>query len=517
MAESGSPQFVIARSVTCVASGLMCLLMALILLEAHIRLPLMYNDYERTSSNYKWSANWILISQSLGVALGTIAPLLRWFNVARLKSTKIGHKSFRDELKVEAYWTLKLKHWRDSPLPLKTRHHKFRKNLHDGKRLLLNFCTGVQILMVRASKVVLLVSAVIVKGLMFCFSKESLDNSSTEFESRGEMEMDLSRYVLRLEGEAELPERTLQNICNDVDKLIRLGKKKQSKNLTKLLQKSINFNGVREFDSREVQSLIDSQLEPPNCWSLPVVTLTCIAISLPNIADHMSDQLLSAVSEGLYFAKLIEKCLDSNGDLTSIRKAADVVWVEVELYRKWLDKDLQTAGRIHKEMLQKLSDTAEKTVKNFKNNTNNFLVQDPLNWPVKVIAANSMYRITQTILLTKNDDHPQTDKEMFERLYIMISDILAACLTNLARVISFKGYSSAIKDREQSACQAALLLGESEEILEILHQRQLPTLDPDKAATIQGWRAFMEQDIENPVASVSPAFPQTVGGHACLY
>ncbi|KAK6123505.1 hypothetical protein DH2020_042742 [Rehmannia glutinosa] len=435
MAESGSPQFVIARSVTCVTSGMMCLLTALTLLEARIRSPLVYKTARRTYCNYKWSINWILVIQSIGVAIGTIAPLLRWFNAAIFKSSKIGHKSFKDEFKVEAYWTQTLKHWRDSPLPLKIGHHKFRKVVHDAKRLLLNFCIGVQILIVLANKLVLLISAIFVKGVMFCFCDIKYLEASDSDESDGSM--DFSRYVLLLEGEAELSKRTLKNICNEVDKLIQI-----------------------------------------------VVTLTSIAISLPNITDCKSNKLLSAVSEGLYFAKLIEKNVEKNGELVSIRNAADVVWVGLELYRKWQDKDLQTAGlkgKTHKETLQKLSDIAEKTVTNFMTDTNNFLVQDPLNWPVKVIAANSMYRITQTILLADKDDHLQTDEELFERLSIMISDILAACLTNLARVIIFKCHNCSINDRERSMRQAAVILGESEEIIEILEQRELPSLDPEKS------------------------------------
>ncbi|GFQ07854.1 hypothetical protein PHJA_002929400 [Phtheirospermum japonicum] len=474
MSESGSPQFVIARSVTCVSSGVMCLLLALTLLVAHIRRPFLYRGLSNKTSSYKWSTNRILGIQTIGVALGTIAPLLRWFTAAHFKSTMIGHKSFRGEFKVEDYWTQSLKHWRGSMLTIKTRHHKFRKFLHDAKRSLLNLCIGVQILIVLSSKLLLVISA---KSL------KELDDT------RG---FDSSRYVLLLEGEAELPKWTLRNICNEMDELIRMGKKKQSKNLIKLLQKSVNFNGVREFDS-----------EPPNCWSLPVVTLTSIAISLPNITHHKSDELLTAASEGIYFAKLLEKTLDSNGNLERIRDAADVAWVGVELYREWQGKDLREAGRTHKETLQRLSDIAEKTFTNFTTGTNNFLVQDPLNWPAKVIAANSMYRITQTILLAHDDDHPLTDEEMFERLSVMISDILAACLTNLPRVIMLKCHSNAIKEREKSIRQAAVLLGESEEILETLQQREVPNLDPERAASMEGWRAFfMEVDNENPVASV---------------
>ncbi|KAK6117946.1 hypothetical protein DH2020_048309 [Rehmannia glutinosa] len=472
MAESGSPQFVMARSVTCIISGVVCLLMALTLLEAQIRLPSVFKGY-KVSSNYKWSVKWILVVQSIGVALGSIAPLLRWFNVAYFKSSSIGRKRFRDELRVEAYWTQRLEHWRDSPLPLKIGYHKFRKLLHDAKRLLLNFCIVVQILIVVVSKLVLLMSATFVKGLMFCFMKARDSKASDDLE-------DFSRYVLLLEGEAELPKRTLKNISNEVDKLIQIGKKKQSDNLIELLKKSVNFNGAREFDSNEIRSL-HSQ-EPPNCWSLPVVTLTSIAISLPDITDDKSNRLLSAVSEGLYFAKLIEKSLDRNGDLTSVCHTADVVWVGVELYRKWQDKDITSLkSKTHKETLRKLSSIAEKTVKNFTTETKDFLLQDPLNWPVKVIAANSMYRITQTILLAE-----KTDEELFERLSVMISDILAACLTNLVRVVTLKCHSCSIKERERNVRQAALLLGESEKILEILQQREVRTWIRKKHVILKG-------------------------------
>ncbi|KAK6163960.1 hypothetical protein DH2020_000824 [Rehmannia glutinosa] len=209
--------------------------------KSEIRMHLVYKGVKQTSSSYKWSIDWILVLQSIGVALGTNAPLLRW--------------------------------------------------------------------------------------------------------------------------EVELPEKTLTNICSEVDKIIEIGKKKRPKNLIEILHKSVNFNGVKEFDINEVESL-NSQ-EPPNNWSLPVVTLTSIAISLPNITDHESNQLWTALSEGLYFAKLIEKSLDRKRDLTIIWHAADVIWVGVELYRIWQDKDLK--GRTYKEMLQKLSDIAEKTFRNFTN------------------------------------------------------------------------------------------------------------------------------------------------------
>ncbi|KAK4383056.1 hypothetical protein Sango_2813400 [Sesamum angolense] len=512
MAETGSPQFVVGRSVTCVASGGMCLLVAIILLEALIRVPLLYRFPPKISSNYKWSINWIFVIQSIGVAFGSVAPLLRWFTVVQFKSSKLHHKSFKEEFKVEMYWTQRLVDWRDSPLRLQIRHHKCRKLVHDAKRLLLNICIAVQIVIVLTSKLVLFISAPCVNGILFCFHHIKKLKACDPLESRAGTELDFSHYVLLVEGEPGLRDKILTNICNEADKLIQKGKKQQPKSVIKLLQRSVNFNGVKEFDRVEIRSLHSQEL--PNCWSLPVVTLTSIATSLPNIENYKVKELLRAVSEGLCFVKLIEKTLDTNGELESCRNTADVVWVEVELYKKWQDKDLQITspkGRTHKVMLQSLSSTSEKTVRDFIDGRDDVVMQNPLNWPVKVIAANSMYRITQTILLAHKDDDQLTDEQLFELLSIMISDIIAACLTNLARVITLKCHRNVIKERERSIRQAALLLGESEEILEILQQREIPSMEPGKAANIEEWRAYIEASTS--ASGNNTTHPQSNGEH----
>lgn len=200
--------------------------MAIILIEAHIRMLLICRGDSLISSSYDWSVTWILIIQSVGVAVGAIAPLLRWFLVARFKSSKIGDKSFGDEVMVEAHWTQMLVQWRDIPLPLQIGDQKLRKFLHDAKRLFIHFCIGVQIVIVVISKLVLLISSTYVKGLkdlMACGSKKSVETSEQESTSR--RELDYSAYVLLLEGEVELPKKTLSNICNEVDELIQEGKK----------------------------------------------------------------------------------------------------------------------------------------------------------------------------------------------------------------------------------------------------------------------------------------------------
>ncbi|XP_073121355.1 uncharacterized protein [Henckelia pumila] len=482
----------------CGTSGLMCLLMALTLVETHIQTHIVYNvGYGGTStSSYKWSIQYIMIIQAAGVALGSIAPVSRWFMAARFKSSKIGDKRFKDEFKIEAYWTHKLVEWRESPLPLQIHHFRCRKVLHGAKRLLLNVAIRIQILVVLVSKLVLLISAKVdakiffffhhIKKLRACAFGRS--NDTTRAGSRVVMEQDLSQYVLLLEGEPELPQNTLANICSELDKLIHKGKKQQPKKLIELIEKSVSFNGVREFDSNEVPSL-HSQ-EPPHSWSLAVVTLTSVAVALPNISNHKANWLLTAVSEGLSFVKNIETTFDTKKEFLYIRNAADVTWLEVELYQTWQDNALRETSfgdRTCGETLQELSLKAEKAVVDFKNSLTDSRMENPQNWPVKIIAANAMYRITRTILLAPSNH--QTDEQLLEKLSVIISDILAACLTNLSRVITMKCHNDSSKEREENVSQAAILLGESEHILEILEHHQSPGLDPDKAAYMEEWRA----------------------------
>ncbi|KAH6755278.1 hypothetical protein C2S53_015507 [Perilla frutescens var. hirtella] len=524
MSETGSLQFVMARAAISVTASLICPLLVLTLFEAHLRLHLSHDGSSWTYTNYAWSTNWILYIQSAGVVFGGIAPLFRWLFVARFKISELRHKRMRDELfYVETYWTSKLVEWRETSLPLQIHNFKCRKLVHDAKGLVLNICIRIQIFFVLASKLILLTSCKFGTAILLCFHHMKDLNKPNDVrgcESMAGTGLDFSRYVLLLEGEVEVPKKVLQNICDELDMLIQIGEEKKPRNLIELLMKSTNFKGVREFDSNEVPSL--HSLEPPNCWSLPVVTLTSIVVELPNVTNHKTNMLLRGVREGLSLVELIEKTLNRKGDPKSIRNAADRVWVGIELYGKWERKHLKTANlkvTTGKELLQKLSDVAKKTVVDFMTNTDDFLMQNPVNWPAKVIAANSMYRISQTILLAHKDDRNQTNEALFERLAIIISDILAACLTNLVHVITLKCHQVAIKERQESVRHAAILLGESREVLEILQHRHLPSLGREKAADIDEWRAFMEHNNEKASAlasSTDSPIQQSNGEHVCI-
>lgn len=94
-------------------------------------------------------------------------------------------------------------------------------------------------------------------------------------------------------------------MLKSVNSLIQKPKKRPCKNLVKILAESRGFEGVEKFDSHHVRPLLSE--ECLNCWSLPLVTLTSIAMSLPNIQNDMVDFLLSGVSEGLSYVTHVEQ------------------------------------------------------------------------------------------------------------------------------------------------------------------------------------------------------------------
>ncbi|KAG8379325.1 hypothetical protein BUALT_Bualt07G0076600 [Buddleja alternifolia] len=129
----------------------------------------------------------------------------------------------------------------------------------------------------------------------------------------------------------------------------------------------------------------------------------------------------------------------------------------VALYRKWHDVDLRVTSykcKNFKNLLQELSSKAERTVMEFKREVKvDLLMENPLNWPVKVIAANSMYRVSRTILLA--------------------------------------------------------YIGEKQ-VLQLLHQREWPSLDADKATYIEEWHSLFQQDTETPALSTSTSIPDRI-------
>ncbi|PWA72047.1 hypothetical protein CTI12_AA274050 [Artemisia annua] len=219
--------------------------------------------------------------------------------------------------------------------------------------------------------------------------------------------------------------------------------------------------------------------------------------------------LIASMREGLRILRNIEECLNADSKLVKTRKAARRVWTQVEVYRKWLQIDLRKKahdGKTSKEILEWLRDEAVKIVIQIKSCKRRRI--DDSRY--KFIAASSMYRVSQTILIHCSElENWPTDGKLLEWISNMIADILCACFTNLPRTVKMMCHHDAIEKREDSVRSAAQLLGRSRKILEILNTRQLPNIDVDSMAYISKWHALPKSEIPNgaPLNQIQLASP----------
>ncbi|XP_019173199.1 PREDICTED: uncharacterized protein LOC109168602 [Ipomoea nil] len=478
MAETGNPQFVMARSVTCSAACAICCVNFVILLEGVIR-----NNFFRVhimpGSDYRRSTICIARIQSIGVALGTIASLIRWLATAKSRNDRRRCKS---KIKVEKYWIEGLMEWKRSSVALQFKNHRIRKSVHITKSLFVNICIGVQIFIIAIGKSTKYISVILLNLPSLC----SCSGSETKYDVD-----DLSKYVLHLEGEEELPQ-IMANEGTAICEAIETGRKLQPRILMELLlQGSKDTNGLAMLERNCV-------LDPHSCdgdflpssWKMLLVTLTSIAVANPKTDQETVEHFLSGVTQGLKYVNLIEEVLGAKEDLKWIRSAADEVWLHVFLFRRWLDNDLRKMdsvdGKTSKEIVQNLAASANEYILEMKTKGN---VKDGYQkWPAKLIAATAMNHICRTILLdieTKNDE-----EELFGNISVMIADVLAACLANLPRVILMKCCSVPIEKREASVLQAALLFGETQKILRFLQQHNG---FPEKIVHIEEWSRSIKQ------------------------
>ncbi|MCD9646795.1 hypothetical protein HAX54_036978 [Datura stramonium] len=519
MAYTSNPHFVTGRLATCTASGGFCLLSTVIYAAAMLRSYFLHWSFNFCSgdSEYKWSTTLILVIHTVAIGVGTVAPAFRWFIAINFHCPKKANNACKFKwFKVENYWVRILLQWKECPLDFRICGRHGRKFAHKTKNKLLDFCIWMQILMVSLSKIVRLISTFSVSWLLISCQKVirmlKCNNmvSSHDIESHPSLKPDLSRYVLHLEGEEVLMDLMMQSNRDVVGHWIGMGKKEQPKHLVRLLEKvktSPGFRGVYEFDHAQIPSL-DSE-EPPNCWALPVVTLTSIAIALPDIDFHSIKELIRCVYEGLMYIKVVEENLDARKDLVYIRKAAELVWVEVDLCYRWLDVDLRKTapeGQNPKDVLEGLSEKAKQRFVEFrKKDPNACLKESPSKWPTTMLAANCMYRVCQTLLRSSDSREFENSKIMFDRLSTMIADITGACLTNLQRVISMQCHHGTIEERAKGVRSAILLLGKAESVLEILRSQPLPSSAPDQLEKIDHWRTHSKEVDYLSCSSNSPS------------
>ncbi|GJS44690.1 hypothetical protein Tco_0594811 [Tanacetum coccineum] len=330
------------------------------------------------------------------------------------------------------------------------------------------------------------------------------DNGCGYINVRSEMK-GYAKYVLQIE-DAKLSERISRNALKSINQLLSKSEKNEPGNLIKLLKKSTGFIGVLEFDNDQVPPLYSE--ETKFSWSLVAVTLTAIVVALPSTADDHGEGLIASLREGLQIVRNIEECLNADSDLVKTRRAARRVWTHVEVYRKWLQIDLQKKardGKTSKEILKWLRDEAVQIVIQFKSCKKQRM--DDSHY--KFIVASSMYRVSKTILIHCSElENWPIDGQLLEWISNMIADILCACFSNLPCVIKMMCHHDAIEKREDSVRSAAQLLGKSRKILEILNTRQLPNLDVDSMADIGKWHALPKSEIPNdaPLNQIQLAF-----------
>ncbi|KAJ0647381.1 hypothetical protein HanPSC8_Chr15g0648351 [Helianthus annuus] len=492
IAETGSPQFGMASNPLSTASGVICVMVSVINLGTVFYTVINLHEFVgrlfEGRSPYKWSRTLIIITQYFGVVVGIIAPISRCFSVFSFKLGAKWNKNYFMFFKVEKYWIQKLRVWKQSPVPIPSRNRRSRSLVYSSRNLFLSFSIGFQKVIVILCKLIWLLVTVVPVFVVSCFT--SLNTSRTD-----DIDEDISKYVLQIDNEKELAEKTLKGISKSMNSFISKAEKEQNNNLLELLDKFTEFEGVQIFDTDHVQSLLPAEFV--NSWSLPIVTLTSIAVSIPNIHTHVAESMLRGVGEGLSFTHLVEESLNCSSDYVNLRKASMSLWHVVEYICKWLDNPLAKHvfnGKDATEIVKFFSDKAKEIVTEILASNDG---EQPENPPNELIAANSMYRITQTILLRfESNTEPVTKKQLFSHLEGMIADIFCACFTNLPRVITMRCHESAIEKREASVKVAAKLFGKTAKIIEKLEKcDKVPSMDEDKMAYINEWRLYMKQSI----------------------
>ncbi|KAM0016081.1 hypothetical protein Hdeb2414_s0020g00566431 [Helianthus debilis subsp. tardiflorus] len=483
MAQTGSPQFVMATTPLSSASVIICA----VSLALHISLLRhAWESQQINKSVYKKSTSAILYMLTLGVVVGTVAPIWRCFTVLRCKW--FGNYN-RNHFSVEKFWTQRLCDWKESDISF------FSDGENNIKNNILGFCIILQKVIVVACKIMELIPVVVIFLFMRCFYYfKSLMLTPPTASSSDDTNEDLSRYVLLLEGGVQNTKYTVKLILGSMNRLIHYAERDKRNNLLKILKKSVAFHGVETFDTDQIHSLLDVELV--NSWSLPIISLACIAISIPNIHMGEVSNLLESVVVGIVSTHIVEESLNKASEYVNIRRATVMLWKEIAHKHKWLNHSLKRSayeGKSATEIIKLFAHRAEDILNEFNTSTNRKRVEKE-NLPLKVIAANSMYRIAKTIMHTYESNNLEiTEDELFSRLSVMIADILAACFTNIPRVIIMKCRESAIEKRENSVRDAIRFFGRTTEIIKILETRELPNMDSEKMGFIDEWRLHFKQ------------------------
>ncbi|KAJ0631410.1 hypothetical protein HanOQP8_Chr17g0649401 [Helianthus annuus] len=198
MAETGSPQFGMASLLLYVAMNLY-------------------------ASPYKWSTLAILLTQSIGVVVGTTAPISRCFSVFSFKLCTKWNRNDFIFFKVEKYWTQKLQEWKQSPVLFLSSCQRSTSLIYNSKYIILSLGIGFQKVIVILCKAIRLIVIVALIFLAICYYHcKAIRRYTPPSASRTNdaADEDLSRYVVLIENEIDLAEKTLKGISKSMNACI---------------------------------------------------------------------------------------------------------------------------------------------------------------------------------------------------------------------------------------------------------------------------------------------------------
>lgn len=446
---------------------------------------------EKYASDYKWSMKVIFVVQSLGIAAADCILILRYY-----KSSKI-FRNYCSCTRVEKFWYKKLCEWkgRDIRLPAAA-DLRAETVVHTVRGTFLNLLIMFQVVFVRIYKFLGSASLLIINCVFKSIRSRPIASSGDE---------DLRNYALCVGGDIKLYRYAMHYLKESMYGLVKKAEKKQNTELLELLGKSNGFKEGQNFAIGQVQIPPSVELKS---WSLPVITLTCIAIVFPDrqkTQDQLIVWLIKSVDQALEYTHLVEEGFQSEDEYAYMHKKTMDFWYKVKAKRKWLETSLKRdashfQGKTPTQILKWFDDKAEEAIVTNKSTVVDMEAEPLENYPDhKLMICKSMQSISRSILSKyENGTELSTKVDLFQLLSSMIADILFACFSNIPHAITKKCQAKKIEKREASVEAAVKILARTTKILEMFGTPKLPVIDQHEMASVDKWRHPLTQPPTDP-------------------
>ncbi|KAL4560299.1 hypothetical protein LXL04_032449 [Taraxacum kok-saghyz] len=269
MTETGNPQFAIACSPVCSAFGVTCSVLAVISSFVLMSMFVDVSHFRYGKSDYQWSVDVIVILQSIGAIVGSIAPVFRCLSAtSHFNLSKKWSKNHLNVFRVEKHWIERLQRWKRIYLCSHIPGRHFKKVFHIIKNMILNVCIALQITVVTICNTICLIpgSLMILFSCFWYLFKSTLkmikvEPNASNSNMMSDME-DYTGYVLQTESEVKHSNRIVRNALNSITRLLQESEEKEPTNLINLLKKySRGFNGVIEFDSVTTVKIVTKKVK----------------------------------------------------------------------------------------------------------------------------------------------------------------------------------------------------------------------------------------------------------------